>query len=145
MIELTQDKVAIDPIFDSDFSPSGLLIIPEEAKDRCDQGIVKYLGPDVKHLKVGDYVLFSGYTGTNIRLEGEGVLIIMREDWVEAIVHPPETDIPGLFFQDREGNYWPANHEQATTLIARAYTDIRTVQLKNRGRRDMATSRLHRV
>lgn len=132
MIELTQDKCAIDPIWDSDFSPSGLLIIPEEAKDRCDQGIVKYIGPDVKTLKVGDYVLFSGYTGVNIRLEGEGVLIIMREDFVEAIVHPPETDIPGLFFLDQSGEYWPATHEMATTLIARKYSDIRQIQTKKR-------------
>lgn len=134
MIELVEDKVAIDPIWDSDYSPSGLLIIPEEAKDRCDQGIIKYIGPDVKNHQVGDYVTFSGYSGTLVRLEGEGTLIIMREEWLELIVHPPETDIPGLFFQDKEGNYWPATHEMATTLIAENYKNHRAIQIKKRKR-----------
>lgn len=145
MIELVENKVAIDPIWDSDYSPSGLLIIPEEAKDRCDQGIIKYIGPLVKNHQVGDYVLFSGYTGSLVRLEGEGPLIIMREDYLECIVHPPNTDIPGLFFQDVDGNFWPASHEQATTLIARNYQNHRRIQMKNRGRREMVTSRPHKV
>jgi co-chaperonin GroES (HSP10) len=145
MIELVEDKVAIEPIWDSDYSPSGLLIIPEEAKDRCDQGIIKYVGPWVKNHQVGDYVLFSGYTGSLVRLEGEGTLIIMREEWLELIVHPPATDIPGLFFQDADGQYWPATHEQATTLIARNYQDHKLIQSKNRGKPKVGVSKLHRV
>ena len=128
MIRLVENKVAIDPIFDSDYSPSGLLIIPEEAKDRCDQGIIKYIGPEVKDYQIGQYVLFPGHTGTLMRLEGEGLLIIMREEFITCEILPPNTDIPGLFFRDATGEYWPATYEMATTLIARQFQDMNLIE-----------------
>ena len=128
MIRVIENKIAIDPMFSPGFSPSGLLIIPEEAKDRCTQGIVKYIGPDVREYKVGDYVLFPGYSGTLMRLEGEGLLILMREEFITCRIDPVDTDIPGLYFIDREGNYWPASYEQSTTLIARRFEELQLVQ-----------------
>lgn len=123
MIQLIKNKIAVTPIFDPDMSPSGLLYIPDIAKERCDQGIVKYLGPECVDAKVGDYVLFSGYTGTLLQLEGEGLLIIFPEDFVVARVHTPVTDIPGLYFQDYDGNYFTATYEQAMGLIAKAFEE----------------------
>jgi co-chaperonin GroES (HSP10) len=128
MIRLTENKIAVEPIWDSDYSPSGLIIIPDEAKERCDQGIVKYVGPKVKDLKIGDYVLFSGYTGTTVRLEGEGIFIIMREDFVTAIVEEPATDIPGLYFRDKNGEYWTATYEMAMRLMAKRLQEIQPLK-----------------
>lgn len=125
MLKLPRDKVAIDPIFDPDKSPSGLLHIPEQAKERCDQGIVRYIGPDVKEVKIGDYVLFSGYSGTLMNLEGEGLLIIMNEPFIVATIDEQrDPDIPGLYFKGTDGTYFNATYEQALQLIARAFSDL---------------------
>lgn len=83
-IRLRKDQVGIEPIFDNDKSKGGLWI-PEQAKSRCSQGIVKYLGPLVKDIQVGDYVLFSGYNGDLIKLEDE-LMIVMPEDFIQARV-----------------------------------------------------------
>lgn len=99
MIKLTLDKVAVTPINDPDVSKGGI-IIPDIAKERCDQGIVKYTGPDCKSTKVGMYVLFSGYTGSLVHVEGEGRIIIMPEDFIVAeLCEPANVDIPGLHFR----------------------------------------------
>jgi len=121
MLEMYDNKVAVIPLFDRDVSPGGI-IIPEMAKERCDQGIVKYCGPNCKWLKPGDYVLFSGYTGQAIRDEVEGTLIMFREDSAVAIIADdrlPTTEVPGLYFKGPDG-YFPANYEQAMAFIARA-------------------------
>jgi co-chaperonin GroES (HSP10) len=80
--------LAIIPIEDPD--RIGHIIIPEEAKQRADQGVVKYKGPDVRFLSVGDHVLFSGYTGEKVSLNDEGVLIVMSEEDVLAVLGEPE-------------------------------------------------------
>ena len=55
-----------------------------------DQGIVVYRGKEVKDIKRGDHVLFSGYAGTKLSIHGEGVFIIMPEDAVAAVVTESE-------------------------------------------------------
>lgn len=123
MFQLYDTKVAIIPLFDRDMTPSGRLYIPEIAKERCDQGIVKYCGPNCKWLKPGDYVLFSGYTGAAIHDEHEGTLLIFREEFAAAIIADEKvdnTEVPGLYFRGVDGVYFPANYEQAMTLIAKA-------------------------
>lgn len=149
MIKVTGNKVVVDPIFDRKITdtgnkltpaeikyleslgepvPSGLLtglIIPDEALERCDQGIVKYVGSDCHDVQVGDYVLFSGYSGTTVRLEGEGVVIILAEDFITCIIESPDTDVSGLFFRSTNGEYWPATYEMSVDLIRRAIEELR--------------------
>lgn len=101
---MPENKIAAVPIFDSDRTESGRLFIPDQAKERCDQGIVKYCGPDVKWLKVGDYITFGGYTGTLMKLEDEGLLIIMPEDFVVAVIEGDDVsqnEVEGLYFRSR--------------------------------------------
>lgn len=117
MIRLSENKIAVSPIFDPDKSPGGIYI-PEQAKDRCDQGIVKYIGPEVKDIKVGDYVLFSGYTGTLVSLEDEGLLIIFREEFVTCRIEPENVVIPGLFFKVKAESYNLMNLIEAVERIA---------------------------
>ncbi len=74
---MVRDKIAVIPLKDPDMV--GSLYIPEKAKQRPDQGIVKYRGPECKHIRVGQHVIFSSYTGTKISVEDEGELYIMRE------------------------------------------------------------------
>ncbi len=124
MIAVLGNKVAIKPLYDPDVSPGGI-IIPEQAKERCDQGIVKALGPRVSEtspeLRLSMHVLFSGYDGTLIELEDEGIFLIMPVDFIRCIIYAPNIgDIPGLYFKDRDGEYWTATYEQAQELTAQA-------------------------
>lgn len=118
-------KIAVIPLFDPDVSKGGI-IIPEIAKERCDQGIVKYVGPECKFVKPGDYVLFSGYTGKALRFE-EGTYLIFHEEFVVARIEGSlidETEVPGLFFEGKprkgQRTFFPATIEFALTLIAKA-------------------------
>lgn len=115
-------NVAVIPLFDPDKSKGGIYI-PEMAKERCDQGIVKYIGDEVKWIKPGDYVLFSGYTGKAIRFEDEGTLLIMNDEFIVAKMEGSTietTEVPGLFFQGKKKTFFTATVEFALILIAKA-------------------------
>jgi hypothetical protein len=126
MLRLLAKNVGIIPIHDAE--KIGHIWVPDVAKERVDQGIVKYLGPDCEYAKVGAFVTFSGYSGTRISITdperpdqpGED-LIILNEKWLHAeIVDLPSTDVPGLYFKDRDGEYFNATYEMAMMLIGRA-------------------------
>lgn len=122
MLEMIDDKIGVIPLFDPDKSKGGIWI-PDQAKERCDQGIVKYIGPKCEHVQIGDYVLFSGYTGKALQFEEEGVIIIFSEEFVVAKFEGgeiPDTEIPGLFFEGEDRTFFPATLEFALTLIAKA-------------------------
>lgn len=121
MLKPPNNKVIIAARFDRDTSPGGI-IIPEMAKDRCDQGVVKYVGSECKELKVGDYVLFPAYSGTTLRMEGEGVLIIMPEDAVACIVEGMDTEVKGLYFKGVNNEYFPATYEMMMQLVQDSFS-----------------------
>ncbi|MBA2706036.1 MAG: hypothetical protein H0U60_19535 [Blastocatellia bacterium] len=114
----------------------GSIIVPDIAKERVDQGIIKYVGADVPNdFKIGMHVLFSGYSGTLINIEDEGSLIVMHHDFITAeLPEPPTTRIPGLFFKSQYEDYFPATYETALALIADAFrhTDrFRNMEVKS--------------
>ena len=116
MIRVPDNKVACIPIFDRETTHSGLYI-PEAARGRCNQGIVKYIGPKVEQVRPGDFVLFSGYTGTLVRFESDGLLIFLPEDFITAIIEAKATPLPGLYFKDKSGEYFEATYETALDII----------------------------
>lgn len=117
-------KIACTPLFDPLVSASGLHL-PESSRERCDQGIVKYCGAECELVKPGDHILFSGYTGTLVQLEGEGLLIILPEEFVTCVIEYKDDievmtiPISGLYFKERNGSTFPANYEQAMNFIAK--------------------------
>ena len=118
MLTLLGSKVAVEPLFEPD--QIGSIIIPDQAKARANQGIVKYIGPEVTELEVGDHVLFSGYTGTTVRLEGEGALIIMPQEFIQCAIKDDTLPIPGLYFKLKSGEFISATYETVVTLLADA-------------------------
>lgn len=115
-INLPLDKVAILPIFPADMI--GHIIVPDQAKDRVKQGIVKFVGPDCTYVKPGDYVIFGGYDGTLIKLEDD-LYIFMRESFIHCkIENIPDFDIPGLHLRDRDG-YFQATYSMAMDMLTR--------------------------
>ena len=89
-LEMIKDKIAVIPIEDPDMV--GSLYIPGKAKQRVDQGIVKYRGPACKEIRVGMHVVFSGYTGAKISVEDEGTLFIMFETDVIALMNDEDAE-----------------------------------------------------
>lgn len=88
------DRVIVRRIDATDNKTSGGLFIPDSAKEKPQEGEVVAVGkgkllengsrvePDVA---AGDRVLFGKYSGTEVKLDGEE-LLIMREDEILGIV-----------------------------------------------------------
>jgi len=121
------------------FDPAhyGSIIIPETAQERCDQGLVKYIGPDVTSVQPGDHIIFSGYTGTLMSIEGEGLLIVLPEEFINGKLEAPDTEIPGLYFHGADGSSFTATYEMAMNIIAKGleqsvhFRDFKTFEIKN--------------
>jgi chaperonin GroES len=82
------DRVIVRPA-KAEEKTAGGIIIPDTAKEKPQRGIVIAAGPGKKDepvtVKVGDTVLYGKYSGTEIQLEGDD-LLIMRESDILAIV-----------------------------------------------------------
>ncbi|RVB65290.1 co-chaperone GroES, partial [Mesorhizobium sp. M7A.F.Ca.CA.002.03.2.1] len=73
---------------------SGGIIIPDTAKEKPQEGEVLAVGPGARDdsgklveldVKVGDRILFGKWSGTEIKLDGED-LLIMKESDVMGII-----------------------------------------------------------
>ena len=89
-----QDRVIVRRLEEAVEKTKGGIIIPDTAKEKPQQGKVIAVGKgkvneDGKVLpldvKVGDKILFGKYSGTDIKIDGEEVLIL-REDEVLAVL-----------------------------------------------------------
>ena len=58
---------------------SGLLL-PAEAREKMNVGLVEAVGPDAKSISVGDRVIYRQYSGTKIEWMGMDYLLIQEED-----------------------------------------------------------------
>lgn len=56
-----------------------LIIAPQVSEARPTSGVIKSVGPNVKHLKVEDRILFSVFAGTAVKLKQKNVIRIMHE------------------------------------------------------------------
>ena len=87
------DRVVIRRVEEENKTAGGL-IIPDTAKEKPSQGIVVSVGPGGRDeegkpvtmtLKEGDKVLFGKWSGTEIKIDGEN-LLIMKESEVLGIL-----------------------------------------------------------
>jgi chaperonin GroES len=97
------DRVIVRRISESDSKTAGGLFIPDTAREKPQEGEVVAVGkgklldsgtrvePDVK---AGDRVLFGKFAGTEVKLDGED-LLIMREDDILGVVVRAKTSASG--------------------------------------------------
>ena len=87
------DRVLVRRI-EQDEKTAGGIIIPDTAKEKPQEGEVVAVGPgarddDGKHvamdLKAGDRILFGKWSGTEVKIDGED-LIIMKESDVLGVL-----------------------------------------------------------
>ena len=87
------DRVVVRRI-DADEKTAGGIIIPDTAKEKPSQGEVLAVGQGARNdageivapeVKPGDTVLFGKWSGTEVRIDGED-LLIMKESDIMGIV-----------------------------------------------------------
>jgi co-chaperonin GroES (HSP10) len=126
-----KNKVIVEVIPEPTETKGGL-IIPDVAIGRFKQGIVKGVGPECKEVKFGDYVLFSGYSGTLVDVADDHTgrnreyAIVIPEDFITCVLEPNlgRTPVPGLYLKDsQDGSYFGCDIFLALRLIAQAIGD----------------------
>jgi len=87
------DRLVVKPIEQDDVTVGGIML-PDTAKEKPQKGEILAAGPGARNdagerveldVKVGDTVLYAKYAGTEIKLDGEKVLVL-RESDILAIV-----------------------------------------------------------
>ena len=87
------DRVVVERI-DPEAKSAGGIIIPDSAQEKPSQGEIIAVGPGGRDesgklipidLKVGDRVLFGKWSGTEVKLDGQE-LIIMKETDIMGVI-----------------------------------------------------------
>ncbi|WP_028749118.1 co-chaperone GroES [Rhizobium mesoamericanum] len=87
------DRILVRRV-DSEEKTKGGIIIPDTAKEKPQEGEVLAVGPGARNdagqvqaldVKVGDRILFGKWSGTEIKINGEE-LLIMKESDVMGII-----------------------------------------------------------
>ena len=90
------DRVVVKRI-DAEEKSSGGIIIPDTAKEKPSQGEVTAVGPGGRdesgkviaiEVKAGDRVLFGKWSGTEVKLDGDDLLIMKESDIMGVIDEP---------------------------------------------------------
>ena len=91
------DRVLVKRV-EEESKTKGGIIIPDNAKEKPQEGEVLSVGPGVRddqgkvnalELKAGDRILFGKWSGTEVKLDGEEFLI-MKESDVMGIIEAPK-------------------------------------------------------
>ncbi len=87
------DRVVVRRV-DSEEKTAGGIIIPDTAKEKPMEGEVVAVGPGAKNedgkvspldVKAGDRVLFGKWSGTEVKVDGEELLIMKESDIMGVI------------------------------------------------------------
>ena len=82
------DRILVKRLADEEKSKGGI-IIPDTVKEKPSEGEVVAAGPGALNsdgkrnpidVKVGDKILFSKYSGDEVKLDGDDLIIIKEED-----------------------------------------------------------------
>jgi len=88
------DRLIVEPSEREEVTASGI-ILPETAKEKPQEGTVLAAGPGRRDeegkripmdVQEGDHVLFAKYAGTEVKLESDRKVLVLRESDILAIV-----------------------------------------------------------
>ena len=91
------DRVVVKRI-DAEEKTAGGIIIPDSAKEKPSQGEIIAVGPGGRDeagklipidLKVGDRVLFGKWSGTEVKIDGQDLLIMKESDIMGVLTTSP--------------------------------------------------------
>jgi len=87
------DRVVVRRL-DSEEKTKGGIIIPDTAKEKPSEGVVVAVGPGARDdsgkiiapdVKSGDRILFGKWSGTEVKVDGEELLIMKESDIMGVI------------------------------------------------------------
>ena len=87
------DRVVVRRV-DSEEKSAGGIIIPDTAKEKPSEGVIVSVGPGARDdagkvtpldVKSGDRVLFGKWSGTEVKVNGEDLLIMKESDIMGVI------------------------------------------------------------
>ena len=87
------DRVVVRRV-DSEEKSAGGIIIPDTAKEKPSEGVIVSVGPGARDesgkigaldVKEGDRVLFGKWSGTEVKLNGQDLLIMKESDIMGVI------------------------------------------------------------
>ena len=87
------DRVVVRRV-DSEEKTAGGIIIPDTAKEKPSEGVIVSVGPGARDdagkvtpldVKSGDRVLFGKWSGTEVKVNGEDLLIMKESDIMGVI------------------------------------------------------------
>ncbi len=90
------DRVVVERI-DADVKSAGGILIPDSAQEKPSQGEIVAVGPGGRDeagklipidLKKGDRVLFGKWSGTEVKIDGQD-LLIMKESDIMGVIEAP--------------------------------------------------------
>ena len=88
------DRIIVEPIEQEETTAAGIYL-PETAKEKPQEGRVIAAGPGAlddsgkrieMEVKEGDRVLYAKYAGTEVKLEGDKKVLILKQSDVLALV-----------------------------------------------------------
>jgi chaperonin GroES len=92
-----QDRVIVKRVQEEEKTKGGI-IIPDTAKEKPQEGEVVAVGPGARDesgkiqpldLKAGDRILFGKWSGTEVKIDGEELLIMKESDVMGVITGVP--------------------------------------------------------
>jgi len=91
------DRVLVEPVEEKETKKGGI-IIPDTAKEQPQEGEIIAVGPGGRDeagklipldVKVGDRILFGKWSGTEVKIDGEDLLIMKESDVMGVIEGKP--------------------------------------------------------
>jgi chaperonin GroES len=92
------DRVVVRRVKEEQKSAGGI-IIPETAQEKAQEGVIVAVGPGALNdsgeriapeVKPGDFVLFGKWSGTEVKIDGDE-LLIMKESDISGIIEGRKT------------------------------------------------------
>ena len=89
-----QDRIIVKRVQEEEKTKGGI-IIPDTAKEKPQEGVVVAVGPGARdesgnlvptELKAGDRILFGKWSGTEVKIDGEELLIMKESDVMGVLV-----------------------------------------------------------
>ena len=83
------DRVVLKPLVAEETTKSGI-VLPGQDKEKPQQAEVVAVGPGTSEVKMevkkGDKVIFSKYSGTEVKLEENDKYIVVKQEDIHAII-----------------------------------------------------------
>jgi chaperonin GroES len=61
------------------------IYLPDTAKEKPTLAVAKAVGPEVKHVKVGDRIVYKEYATTELKVDGVEYLVVNEEDVLATV------------------------------------------------------------